>query len=267
MTTATATRTPLSLVTEAPAKSAKPATRPNNRVLTTADMRAYQADVQTDDQQAAYVTALETQADEFVHGVSDLNVQLAGVLADLFTYRAWEVHDVEPADYWTNFRGISADTMSLTYAGRRELVKLTPAATVAEHRMMTGASKATIMRDRAEFGIGNPAKRDSQKGKHAPDSPADDNAPDSPETSPGQSADDNAPDSPADSPTSPAKPTGSTRTSQLTDDELAQLTDLLKRATLAQTLGALTASGHKDVSAAYAARKLTRETSTASNGR
>jgi hypothetical protein len=132
----------------------------------TSDNRAYAATDAIETQQLAYVTALETQADTMVKAMSDAGTSLAETFALLFEYHAWEVHDVTELEYWTDYRGISPTSLVLPFHARKALVKATPTATIGQHIMMTGGSKATLSRDRAEFGIASPAKSDSQKGKH-----------------------------------------------------------------------------------------------------
>ena len=116
--------------------------------------------------------ALETLADEYVQKSTDTQVSLARVFAELFAREAHEDHDMPFAEYWRDMRGVSPETFTLAYAARRELVTLTPDATLAQHIAMTGASQRTIARDRADLGTANPNRQAGQEGKH--DKPADD---------------------------------------------------------------------------------------------
>jgi hypothetical protein len=116
-------------------------------------------------------TALENMADAYVKQSTDTQVSLARVFSELFAREAHDEHDMPFADYWRDMRGISPETFTLAYAARRELVSLTPDATLAEQMAMTGASKPTIARDRVAVGVANPDKQAPQEGKH--DKPAD----------------------------------------------------------------------------------------------
>jgi hypothetical protein len=87
------------------------------------------------------------------------SVAFARVIAESFHRELWEEYDVPMAEFYAN-HGVSADDPLPTLA-RREVIELTPTATLAQHMTLTGASKATVARDRSLAGITDKAKADA----------------------------------------------------------------------------------------------------------
>lgn len=87
------------------------------------------------------------------------SVYFAKTIVEAFNRQLWEEFDVKIAEFFAN-HGVSKEDPLPTVA-RREVIELTPSATVAEHMILTGASKATVSRDRALFGIADKAKADA----------------------------------------------------------------------------------------------------------
>lgn len=109
-------------------------------------------------------TELVSKMDALKNQVDRASLAFARVIAESFHRELWAESGLKVEDFYAT-HGVSKEDPLPTKA-RREVIELTPAATLKQHITLTGASKATVARDRSLLEITDPKVADAiAKGK------------------------------------------------------------------------------------------------------
>jgi hypothetical protein len=105
---------------------------------------------------------LLVMAHEYNDSRTDVDISRSAVFAEMFNRGMHTESDISPKSFWTDARSDKyGDSHPFLGEALFTLVSLTPTATLTEHIVLSGASKATVARVRSRANVTDPDKSDA----------------------------------------------------------------------------------------------------------
>jgi hypothetical protein len=103
--------------------------------------------------------ALMALAHDFANRRTEVDISRSAVFAEMFNRGMHDDSDMSPKSFWTDARTDQyGDSHPFLGEALFTLISLTPSATLTDHIVLSGASKATVARVRVRAGVTDPDK-------------------------------------------------------------------------------------------------------------